>query len=123
MSAVTEELQADMQASSARAGLSAAIIDGLTSSTCTGPDVWKTVGESGVRVCVLAGERQDPVQTTREQGKTLKETGPAKNQTENKAFLVREAMHAWSLSHPALFAEGIDAWIARREMPVGYEEI
>ncbi|QKX62554.1 uncharacterized protein TRUGW13939_09715 [Talaromyces rugulosus] len=122
-SAVTEELLQDIQAATAR-GISGIIIRGLMS--CSGPEVWKKVSESGVRTCVLAGGKLDPIEMTREQGMTLEKASPGNNHkgnNHNKAYVVRDTMRMWNLSHPALFAEGVEAWVAEKDMPVGYEEI
>jgi pimeloyl-ACP methyl ester carboxylesterase len=71
-----------------------------------------------MRTLVVAGERQDDVEGTRRLGQVLR--GGC---DESRAFVVNGAVHAWNLQWPELFAEGIKAWIERRELPVEFKEL
>lgn len=42
---------------------------------------------------------------------------------ESGAFLVRDAIHAWNLQFPLLFAKGIQSWFERRPLPAEYENL
>jgi hypothetical protein len=42
---------------------------------------------------------------------------------ESRAFVVNGAVHAWNLRWPELFAEGIRAWIEKRELPKEFKEL
>jgi hypothetical protein len=37
------------------------------------------------------------------------------------AAVVREAVHAWNLQMPEVFAEGVRAWVEGRELPGEFE--
>ncbi|KIW05358.1 uncharacterized protein PV09_03874 [Verruconis gallopava] len=72
----------------------------------------------GVRVAIVAGGRHDSVEDTIKAGRVLQSGNP-----ECAAFVVRQAIHWWSLQFPEEFAAGIRAWIERREMPKIYEPL
>ena len=70
----------------------------------------------GVRVAIVAGEKRDAVEQTRESGRMLRSKVP-----ESKAFVVRNAVHLWDLQFPELFANGVRAWIEGEAMPKEFE--
>jgi pimeloyl-ACP methyl ester carboxylesterase len=70
----------------------------------------------GVRIAIVAGEKGDNVEGTREAGRILGSKTP-----ECKAFVVRGAVHLWDLQFPELFAQGVRAWVDGSEMPKGFE--
>ncbi|KAH8587966.1 Alpha/Beta hydrolase protein [Bisporella sp. PMI_857] len=72
----------------------------------------------GVRVAIIAGGKHDNVEDTAEAGKVLR----SKN-SECNAFVVRKAIHWWSLQFPEVFAQGVRAWIEGSEMPKVYEPL
>jgi pimeloyl-ACP methyl ester carboxylesterase len=72
----------------------------------------------GVRIAIIAGGKQDNVEDTVEAGKVLRSKNPECN-----AFVVRKAIHWWSLQLPEVFAQGIRAWVEGSEMPKVYEPL
>lgn len=70
----------------------------------------------GVRIAITAGGQRDDVEMTRKFGRVL-----GGNNSDCKAFVVREAVHLWDLQFPELFAKGIRAWVERSEMPEEFE--
>lgn len=75
-----------------------------------------------VRTLNVAGGKQDDVQATKKVGQVWKESGVAEA-TGSRAVVVRDALHAWDLQMPELFAEGVKAWIEGRELPEKFEEL
>ncbi|CAK7230647.1 hypothetical protein SEUCBS140593_007656 [Sporothrix eucalyptigena] len=71
-----------------------------------------------VRVAIIAGGKLDNVPDTKTAGQVLKKANP-----QSCAFVVRNAIHWWSLQFPELFAKGIRAWIEGNEMPKEYEPL
>jgi pimeloyl-ACP methyl ester carboxylesterase len=69
----------------------------------------------GTRIAIIAGGKQDSVESTLEVGKVLRRQNPACS-----AFVVREAIHWWSLQMPEVFAQGVRAWVEGSEMPKAY---
>lgn len=80
---------------------------------------WIKVQEVHVRTAVIAGSLQDDVEATREMGPLLREGGCS----ESQVFVVKNAVHAWNLQFPEVFALGIRAWIEGKELPKEYEEL
>ncbi|CAK7221286.1 hypothetical protein SBRCBS47491_004476 [Sporothrix bragantina] len=77
-----------------------------------------TAIQASVRVMIVAGGRLDSVADTKTAGEALQRTNPA-----SCAYVVRDAIHWWSLQFPELFARGIRAWIEGTEMPKEYEPL
>jgi len=73
---------------------------------------------TNVRIAIVAGGKQDSVENTKEAGRVLREGHPA-----CRAFVVRDAIHWWSLQKPELFAQGVRAWIEGKEMPQEFEPL
>lgn len=71
-----------------------------------------------VRIAFVAGGKQDSVEDTLEAGKVLRKSNP-----ESRAFVVRNAIHWWSLQMPELFAQGVRAWIEGKELPKDFEPL
>ncbi|CAK7221242.1 hypothetical protein SCUCBS95973_004427 [Sporothrix curviconia] len=69
-----------------------------------------------VRVLIVAGGRLDSVADTQKAGAALQRANPA-----SRAYVLRDAIHWWSLQFPELFAQGIRAWIEGTAMPKEYE--
>jgi pimeloyl-ACP methyl ester carboxylesterase len=89
------------------------VFDGLVSVTL------ENLAEiQGVRVAIIAGGKQDNVENTVEAGKVLRSKNPECN-----AFVVRKAIHWWSLQLPEVFAQGVRAWVEGSEMPKVYEPL
>jgi pimeloyl-ACP methyl ester carboxylesterase len=82
-----------------------------------------TIGQiKGARVLAVAGGQQDNVDMTKRVGNALRKAGGVES-SECKAVVVRKAIHGWDVEYPKLFAEGIRAWIERRDLPEEYEEL
>jgi pimeloyl-ACP methyl ester carboxylesterase len=73
---------------------------------------------TNIRIAIVAGGKGDSVEDTREAGRVLRERNP-----ECRAFVVRDAMHWWSLQKPELFAQGVKEWIEGKEMPKEFESL
>ena len=73
---------------------------------------------TNVRIAFIAGGRQDSVEDTLTAGEVLRKKNP-----ESRAFVVRNAIHWWSLQMPELFAQGVKAWIEGKEMPRDFEPL
>ncbi|KAL1854308.1 hypothetical protein Plec18170_005072 [Paecilomyces lecythidis] len=71
-----------------------------------------------VRIAIVAGGKQDNVANTTAAGKVLRCKNPDCN-----AFVVRKAIHWWSLQLPEVFAQGVRAWVEGSEMPDVYEPL
>ena len=71
-----------------------------------------------IRIAIVAGGKADSVDDTREAGKVLRKANP-----ECRAFVIRDAIHWWSLQKPELFAQGVRAWIEGKEMPEEFEPL
>ncbi|CAK7566042.1 MAG: hypothetical protein SEPTF4163_003975 [Sporothrix epigloea] len=71
---------------------------------------------SSVRVMMVAGGRLDSIAATQRAGAALQRANSASG-----AYVVRDAIHWWSLQFPELFARGILAWIEGTELPKEYE--
>jgi len=69
-----------------------------------------------IRALTIAAGLQDDIESTRTMGQKLKETS-----SNNKAAVVKNAVHAWDLQSPELFAAGVQAWIEDRELPEEFE--
>ena len=69
----------------------------------------------GIKIALIAGGKGDNVEDTTQAGKLLREGNPECN-----AFVVKEAIHWWSLQLPEVFAGGVRAWIEGTEMPKEY---
>lgn len=72
----------------------------------------------GPRTAIIAGGKQDSVEDTREAGRILRRQNP-----ECSAFVVRDAIHWWSLQKPEVFAQGVRAWIEGGGMPKEFEPL
>lgn len=73
---------------------------------------------ANVRIAFVAGGKQDSVEDTLEAGKVLSKRNP-----ESRAFVVRSAIHWWSLQMPELFAQGVRAWVEGKDMPKDFEPL
>lgn len=80
---------------------------------------WDKVREINVRIAVIAASLRDDIEATRKMGPLLREGGSE----ESGVFVVRNAVHAWNLRFPELFALGIRAWIEGKEFPKEFEEL
>ncbi|KAI1455168.1 alpha/beta-hydrolase [Annulohypoxylon moriforme] len=80
------------------------------------------VGKRDIRIALVVGGKQDNVEGTREMGQLLASLG-SKGGKDSRAFVVRDAIHAWNLQYPVLFARGIRAWIEKHPLPQGYEPL
>ncbi|GAD99802.1 hypothetical protein PVAR5_8529 [Paecilomyces variotii No. 5] len=71
-----------------------------------------------VRIALIAGGKGDNVADATAAGRVLRSNNP-----ECDAFVVRDAIHWWSLQLPEVFAQGVRAWVEGREMPGVYEPL
>jgi pimeloyl-ACP methyl ester carboxylesterase len=71
-----------------------------------------------VRIAIVAGGKLDSVEDARNAGKVLR-----KNNPQCKAFVVRNAIHWWSLQFPELFARGVRDWVEGSEMQKEFEAL
>ncbi|KAK5653255.1 hypothetical protein OQA88_9154 [Cercophora sp. LCS_1] len=79
---------------------------------------WETVREiQGVRCLCVAGGKQDDLGSTRRVGEVWRANGIG------KAVVVREALHAWDLQMPEVFARGVRAWVEEGALPGEFEEL
>lgn len=84
---------------------------------------WEEVRQiSEVRTLNLAAGRQDDVEATRKVGRVWRESGVTER-VGSRAVVVRDALHAWDLQKPELFAEGIKAWVEERDLPEEFEAL
>ncbi|KAJ3544757.1 hypothetical protein NM208_g2891 [Fusarium decemcellulare] len=77
------------------------------------------------RMLVVAGGKQDDVGATAMVGEALRNRGIDGCQSKrfSRAVAVKEALHAWNLQYPELFAYGIRAWIEGTDLPQEFEDI
>jgi pimeloyl-ACP methyl ester carboxylesterase len=87
-------------------------------SECLGFGMEGVGNIEAVRVAVVAGGKQDDVETVTNMGRLME-----KNCAESRAFVVKEAIHGWDLQFPELFAQGVMAWIEEKEMPLEFEAL
>ncbi|KAI1771465.1 alpha/beta-hydrolase [Hypoxylon cercidicola] len=80
------------------------------------------VGKKDKRIALVAGGRQDNVEGMRDMGQLLESLG-SNDGRGSRAFLVKDAIHAWNLQFPLLFARGIRAWIEQTPLPEGFEPL
>ncbi|KAF3059307.1 hypothetical protein GL218_04850 [Daldinia childiae] len=78
------------------------------------------VGKKDKRIALVAGGKQDNVEGMREMGQLLESLGTNEGRG-SRAFVVREAIHAWNLQDPVLFAKGIRAWVEKTPLPSVFE--
>lgn len=86
------------------------------------PEDMAEVGKKDKRIALVAAGKQDNVEGMREMGQLLQTLGLTDGKT-SRAFVVKDAIHAWNLQHPLLFARGIRAWIERTPMPPAFEPL
>ncbi|KAI0848756.1 alpha/beta-hydrolase [Daldinia vernicosa] len=80
------------------------------------------VGMKDKRIALVAGGKQDNVEGMREMGQLLESLG-SNDGRGSRAFIVRDAIHAWNLQDPLLFAKGIRAWIEKAPLPPAFEPL
>ncbi|OTB02028.1 hypothetical protein M426DRAFT_322987 [Hypoxylon sp. CI-4A] len=80
------------------------------------------VGKKDKRIALVIGGKQDNVEGGREMGQLLQSLG-TKEGKQSRAFVVKDAIHAWNLQDPVLFARGIRAWVERHPMPQAFEPL
>ncbi|ROV91533.1 hypothetical protein VMCG_09468 [Cytospora schulzeri] len=81
------------------------------------------VGKLDIRICMVAGGKQDDPDGVHKAAKILKAQSQGGEGTQTVAYNVRDAIHAWNLQNPLLFAKGIQCWIERQHMPKEYESM
>ncbi|KAI0382523.1 alpha/beta-hydrolase [Hypomontagnella monticulosa] len=86
------------------------------------PEDMAEVGKKDKRIALVAGGKQDNVDGMREMGQLLQTLGSTDGKG-SRAFIIREAIHAWNLQDPLLFAKGIRAWIEKAPMPPPFEPL
>ena len=82
---------------------------------------YKSIGQDGaavpleIRTLVVAGGKQDSIEGTAAYAKEVR-----KGNAFSQGCVVKDAIHAWDLQFPELFASGVRAWIEQTELPSGY---
>ncbi|PSR75628.1 Alpha/Beta hydrolase protein [Coniella lustricola] len=85
-------------------------------------DKLQGVAQAGKRICLVAGGKgHDNQGEMAEAARWLREYGIEECGGEVAAFVVRDAIHAWNLQSPVVFARGIQCWIEERRMPAEFE--
>lgn len=86
----------------------------------------REVARADVRLCLVVGGKGIDVVSEAESAcgyvRSEREGGELEG-LESSVFLVRDAIHAWNLQFPLLFARGIQSWLEQRPMPAEYEKI
>ncbi|KAI0836927.1 alpha/beta-hydrolase [Hypoxylon sp. FL0890] len=80
------------------------------------------VGQKDKRIALVAGGKQDNVEEAREMGRLLQMMG-SNDGKQSRAFVVKDAIHAWNLQYPHLFARGVRAWIEKTPLPQEFEPL
>jgi hypothetical protein len=84
---------------------------------------WEEVAATDkVRVLNVAGGKQDDVEAARKVGRVWRENGVTER-VGSRAVVVKDAVHAWDLQFPEVFAMGVKAWAEGRELPGEFERL
>lgn len=81
------------------------------------------VGKRDIRICMVAGGKQDDIKGIREGAKLLRQQSQGGGGSQTQAYVIRDAIHAWNLQYPVVFAKGIQCWIERMPMPKEFENM
>ncbi|KAK2600399.1 hypothetical protein N8I77_009936 [Diaporthe amygdali] len=100
----------------------------LAEAGCSYAKEWQEVqfAETGVadkRLCMIAGGKQDDPEGVRQAAKLLKSQSSGGQGSTTCAYQVREAILAWNLQFPPLFAKAIQCWIEHLPMPDEFEDM
>ncbi|KAM9885280.1 hypothetical protein BJF96_g9371 [Verticillium dahliae] len=81
------------------------------------------VGKIETRTLMVAGGRQDDVGASKLAGQVLENRVIRGQRLDDgsRSVVIRDALHAWDLQFPELFARGVLAWVEERPLPEGYE--
>ncbi|KAM7193685.1 Dihydrolipoyllysine-residue acetyltransferase component of acetoin cleaving system [Naviculisporaceae sp. PSN 640] len=123
-----EELRAEM-----KAGLKWGVISGVYASILeevSGEKGWEIVrglARGDVRMVNVSGGRMDDLRSSGGIKKIWEEEGVlgAEGSTtgRNRVVVVKDAVHAWDLQLPELFARGVEAWIKGEALPQEFEDL
>lgn len=80
----------------------------------------KEVGLQDVRILAVAGGKGDIVEGVKDMGGAFRSLGRGYGKR-SCTFVVKEAVHAWNLQFPHLFAKGVLAWIKEENLPNKFE--
>lgn len=86
----------------------------------------REVARAAVRICIVGGTKGfDNLDEARLAAEAVRSERSEKGLAhfETRGFAVRDAIHAWNLQLPSLFARGIEAWIERRQMPAEFTDL
>lgn len=72
------------------------------------------------RTCVIAGGKQDDVPGTTALGELLRTSGGNES---SRAFVLKDARHAWGLQNPSLFAQAVKCWVGGSDMPIEFQNL
>lgn len=77
------------------------------------------------RTITVAGGKQDDVAGTALVGNALRDRDIEGSESRfmSRSVVVNQALHAWNLQYPALFAAGILAWIENTALPEEFQDI
>ncbi|ETS81327.1 hypothetical protein PFICI_06329 [Pestalotiopsis fici W106-1] len=84
-------------------------------------EAFEEAASKGIRVAMLAGGKQDDVEAIREAGRLFTGDLNFGDGLRSRSYIVREAIHAWNLQMPYLFAKGIQAWVEDWPLPPEFE--
>ncbi|KAF3018196.1 hypothetical protein E8E14_012003 [Neopestalotiopsis sp. 37M] len=84
-------------------------------------EAYEEVASKGIRIAMLAGGKQDDVEQIRDMGRLFAGDLNFGDGLRSRGYLVKEAIHAWNLQMPYLFAKGIQAWIEDWPLPPEFE--
>lgn len=79
------------------------------------------VAQKGIRICMLAGGKQDDVEGVRDCAMLFASDMNFGEGLKSRGYIVREAIHAWNLQLPYVFAKGIQAWVEDWPLPPEFE--
>lgn len=78
------------------------------------------IAKMGIRIAMIAAGQQDDVAEHFATAAKYRELNHGEGQR-SCAWVVRDAVHAWNMQYPELFARGIKAWIEGWIMPAEFE--
>ncbi|KAM7196784.1 Dihydrolipoyllysine-residue acetyltransferase component of acetoin cleaving system [Rhypophila sp. PSN 637] len=90
---------------------------------------WEVVRRLGktetgrVRMVNVSGAKMDDLGSAAGIKKVWTEEGALTGPERNRVVVIKEAVHAWDLQFPELFATGVEAWVKGDELPVEFEDL
>jgi pimeloyl-ACP methyl ester carboxylesterase len=78
------------------------------------------IAKLGIRIAMIAAGQHDDIRGHQETAEKYRSLNHGEG-LRSRAWVVRDAVHAWNLQYPELFARGIKAWIEGWPMPSEFE--